>query len=137
MQPAPAQCWKRMASRNPKMRSATVVHNVPQPRDVARIFTDKPRPDFVLDQHRQRRIVTRTANRRLGLADTNDAALGLDPHESAIERFRLAEVGRVLLILRDRHMYPVSSDRFDFHNRRHLSYRPAIPAFSAAAGLTT
>src|SRR5262249_16445181 len=68
------------------------VELLPEPGDVARILTPEQRAEFLVDQRGQCLVLRHAADLRLGLTPAGDAALGLDPHDRAVERQRLAEI---------------------------------------------
>ena len=107
--------------------AAPVVHDVPQARDVPRILADDHGAEVLLDEGGERALVAGAPDRRLRLSVADETALGLDPHEGAVERRGLPEVAAVLALLRNGHVEPRRGHRPDLH----LAFAPPVGALES------
>ena len=97
---------KQASARQCKMRPRAVIHELPQARGVAGVLADQRRPDVVIDQRDQRRIIAAAEHRGAAFAMADQAGFGLDPHQRRVERGDYAEIAGVLLVLGDRYVNP-------------------------------
>ena len=92
-----------------------VVPQLVQPDDVARVLADEVGAVLLVDRLGDGAVVARAPHLFLGLAPADDAALGFDPHQRAVKRADLSEVGDVLLLFGDGDVQPGGLDGFDAH----------------------
>ena len=103
---APPESREGPSTRQRKMRPRAVIHQLPQARRIAGVLADQRRPDIIIDQRHQRRVIAAAEHRGAALAMAVQAGFSFDPHQCGVERGDDPEIAGVLLGLGDRYVNP-------------------------------
>ncbi len=97
------------------MRARAVVKLLPELRDIARIFANKQRAEFIVNDRDDGRADGRAADSAFRFAVAGQPRVGVNAYERHIEGRQAPEVARVLIVRRDLVTQPSGRDIRNLH----------------------